>query len=182
VAGCAAEGARRPSGRPRNLQFRLSAERFLRIASFADDKSIIGEPCKSAGGIYREVLRSYDQCTVDPREIGTTANIRKCSEYRERCQHKALATWLVRSPTIGKAERLEDCGTRSRYCSRTSSASSSSTAFDYAGSTGVRDEFLLGSNRPEPPQAGKAETNTAPKAGLRDLRPSKPSNRGSDGS
>ena len=46
---------------------------------------------------------------------------------------RALATWRVRSPSPGKAACLDGCARRSRCCSPTSNASSSSTGFDYEG-------------------------------------------------
>jgi len=67
----------------------------------------------------------------------------------------ALATWRARSRSHGKGALRVDCARRSRCCSRTSSAFSSSTDYDCGGRT-VR---VTSSSSQQPPRTSESSRN-----------------------
>ena len=78
--------------------------------------------------LYRASKTDCDACALKP------AAVRRKRPARCRAQStRARVTWRVRSQSLGKAACLDDCARRSRCCSPTSSAFSSSTGFDCEG-------------------------------------------------
>ena len=80
---------------------------------------------------------------------------------------KVLAIWPARSRSLGKATPLGDCAKRSRCCSHTSSAFSTSAVFDYEGRTVRVMSFSSQQPPPEPSEIGETDTDTKPETGLR---------------
>ena len=88
--------------------------------------------------LYLASKRDCDRCALKSRCCPKQAH----GECRARST-RALATWRARSQDHGREAPRAGSARRSRCCSRTSSAFSSSTVLRLRGPNGARDEFIL---------------------------------------